>query len=227
MRAALRRLQRVALQVPLSFVVSAALAGLAGGLFAMAQQSAYPDVMSLHYSGFVVMMVLVGGGLVSFWGPVIGAVVFFLARDVLGALHRDLAALVRPAVHGDRAVQAGRHRRHVAGRCRRERKAAPRRAPQPHNRRRGERWRCSKPASCTSASATASCWRTSSLAFEAGRLSRHHGPERRRQDHLLQRADRPLQARPRPRAASTARDITGLSPQRDRPPAASRARSSS
>ena len=41
--------------------------------------------MSLHQSGFVVMMVLVGGGLVSFWGPVLGAVLFFLARDLLGA----------------------------------------------------------------------------------------------------------------------------------------------
>ena len=51
----------------------------------MAHQSAYPNVMSLHSSGFVVMMVLVGGGLVSFWGPVIGAAFFILARDLLGA----------------------------------------------------------------------------------------------------------------------------------------------
>ncbi|MGE0849567.1 MAG: branched-chain amino acid ABC transporter permease [Hyphomicrobiaceae bacterium] len=69
-----------------ALVLSAGLSGLAGGLFAMAQASAFPDVMSLHYSGYVVMMTLVGGGLVSFWGPVIGAVAFFLARDVLGAL---------------------------------------------------------------------------------------------------------------------------------------------
>jgi branched-chain amino acid transport system permease protein len=69
----------------LAFVISALIAGLAGGLFALAQQSAYPNVMSLHQSGFVVMMALVGGGLVSFWGPVIGAVLFFLARDLLGA----------------------------------------------------------------------------------------------------------------------------------------------
>jgi branched-chain amino acid transport system permease protein len=69
----------------LAFVISAAVAGLAGALFAMAQQSAYPNVMSLHQSGFVVMMVLVGGGLVSFWGPVLGAVFFILARDLLGA----------------------------------------------------------------------------------------------------------------------------------------------
>jgi branched-chain amino acid transport system permease protein len=69
----------------LAFVISAAVAGVAGALFAMAQQSAYPNVMSLHNSGFVVMMVLIGGGLVSFWGPVIGAAFFILARDLLGA----------------------------------------------------------------------------------------------------------------------------------------------
>jgi branched-chain amino acid transport system permease protein len=68
-----------------AFVISAGLSGLAGSLFAMAQQSAYPNVMSLHNSGFVVMMVLIGGGLVSFWGPVIGALLFILARDLLGA----------------------------------------------------------------------------------------------------------------------------------------------
>jgi branched-chain amino acid transport system permease protein len=70
----------------LVFVVSTGIAGLAGGLFCMAQESAYPDVMSLSNSGYVVMMTLIGGGLVNFWGPVIGATVFFVARDLLGAL---------------------------------------------------------------------------------------------------------------------------------------------
>jgi branched-chain amino acid transport system permease protein len=69
----------------LAFTLSALVAGIAGGLFALAQQSAYPNVMSLHQSGFVVMMVLVGGGLVSFWGPVLGTALFFIARDLLGA----------------------------------------------------------------------------------------------------------------------------------------------
>jgi branched-chain amino acid transport system permease protein len=69
----------------LAFTLSALVAGLAGGIFALAQQSAYPNVMSLQQSGFVVMMTLVGGGLVSFWGPVLGAVLFFVARDLLGA----------------------------------------------------------------------------------------------------------------------------------------------
>jgi branched-chain amino acid transport system permease protein len=31
------------------------------------------------------MMTLVGGGLVSFWGPFIGVIVFLIARDVIGA----------------------------------------------------------------------------------------------------------------------------------------------
>lgn len=69
-----------------AFTLSAMFAGLAGGLFAMAQESAYPDVMSLHQSGLIVMMVLVGGGLVNFWGPILGVIVYFIARDVLGSI---------------------------------------------------------------------------------------------------------------------------------------------
>jgi len=72
-----------------AFIISAGVAGLAGALFCMAQESAYPDVMNLNNSGYVVMMTLIGGGLVSFWGPVIGAVLFFVARDLLGALTKS------------------------------------------------------------------------------------------------------------------------------------------
>ena len=68
------------------FTLSGAIAGLAGAMLAITQESAYPDVMGLHASGFVVMMTLIGGGFVSFWGPVIGAIVFILARDVLGSV---------------------------------------------------------------------------------------------------------------------------------------------
>jgi branched-chain amino acid transport system permease protein len=66
--------------------LSGAFAGLSGSLLAIGQESAYPDVMSVHSSGFVVMAVLIGGGTVSFWGPVLGALVFIVARDLLGAL---------------------------------------------------------------------------------------------------------------------------------------------
>jgi branched-chain amino acid transport system permease protein len=67
------------------FTLSCAIAGLAGGLFAMAQEGAYINVMSLQWSGIVVLMVLIGGGFVSFWGPVLGVALYFVARDVLGA----------------------------------------------------------------------------------------------------------------------------------------------
>jgi branched-chain amino acid transport system permease protein len=70
------------------FCISGVLAGLAGGLLAITQESVYPDVMSVHGSGFIVMATLIGGGTVSFWGPPIGAVVFIVARDLLGA-HTD------------------------------------------------------------------------------------------------------------------------------------------
>jgi branched-chain amino acid transport system permease protein len=68
-----------------SFTLSCAVAGLAGGLYAMAQSGAYVQVMSLQWSSVVVLMTLIGGGLVSFWGPVVGTVVYFVARDLLGA----------------------------------------------------------------------------------------------------------------------------------------------
>jgi branched-chain amino acid transport system permease protein len=68
------------------FTISAAVSGLAGGLFAMAQRSAFPDVMHVNQSGLIVMMTLVGGGLVSFWGPVVGVGLFLVARDVIGAI---------------------------------------------------------------------------------------------------------------------------------------------
>lgn len=68
-----------------AFTLSCAFAGLAGALFAMAQESAYIQVMSLQWSGVVVLMVLIGGGFVSFWGPVVGVVFYFVLRDVLGA----------------------------------------------------------------------------------------------------------------------------------------------
>jgi branched-chain amino acid transport system permease protein len=68
-----------------AFVLSCAVSGLAGALFAMAQGGAFVQVMNLQWSGVVVLMTLVGGGFVSFWGPVLGAVLYVVARDLLGA----------------------------------------------------------------------------------------------------------------------------------------------
>jgi len=75
----------VVLYKGLVFALSCAVAGFAGALFAMAQGGAFVQVMNLQWSGVVVLMVLIGGGFVSFWGPVLGVVLYFIARDLLGA----------------------------------------------------------------------------------------------------------------------------------------------
>ena len=68
-----RRVQLVA------FVISAFFAGVAGTLFAVSQAAAFPDYASLGFTLDVLIMVVIGG-LHSFWGGVIGAVVFSQLR---------------------------------------------------------------------------------------------------------------------------------------------------
>jgi branched-chain amino acid transport system permease protein len=68
------------------FVLSCGFAGLAGGLYAMARHGAFAEPMSITQTGNVVLMCLIGGGLSSFYGPVVGVIVFLLLRDVLSML---------------------------------------------------------------------------------------------------------------------------------------------
>ena len=146
----------------LVFVLSATVAGLAGGLFAMAQEGAYVQIMTLQWSGIVVLMTLIGGGLVSFWGPLLGTVVFFVARDVLGALTETwliwyglmFMAIVMFKPEGIAGMlQALRAR---AGR------AGPRRRPGGTRRAsEGRRWPCLRRTTSTSASGARWCSRKS------------------------------------------------------------------
>jgi branched-chain amino acid transport system permease protein len=68
------------------FTLSCAFAGLAGGLYALARFGAFPEPMSLAQSGNVVLMCLIGGGFASFYGPVLGVIVFLVLRDVLSTI---------------------------------------------------------------------------------------------------------------------------------------------
>lgn len=68
------------------FTLSCAFAGLAGGLGSLARFGAFPEPMSLQQSGNVVLMCLIGGGFSSFYGPVLGVVVFLVLRDVFSTL---------------------------------------------------------------------------------------------------------------------------------------------
>lgn len=98
----------------LAFAVAGAGAGLAGALYAQLQGIASPGVMSWTLSGEVIIMCLVGG-LRSFWGPVVGAVLFTYGHYALAdttaawqlwlglvllvvvlALPRGLAGVVEP-----------------------------------------------------------------------------------------------------------------------------------
>ncbi len=59
-----------------SFTISGAFAGLAGGLYTFLINSAFATVLDWTQSGNVVMMNLLGGGLVNFFGPILGATIF-------------------------------------------------------------------------------------------------------------------------------------------------------
>ena len=71
-----------------AFAVSGLLTGLAGALNALLFNFASPQ--DLHYTlsgNFAIMVVL--GGMRSFWGPLIGVVIFVVAQDYLSSLTRN------------------------------------------------------------------------------------------------------------------------------------------
>ena len=70
----------------ISFTISCAFTGLAGTLYALLRHAAFTDVMYWTQSGNVLLMVLLGGGLTSFFGPILGAAVFIVLRDLFSTL---------------------------------------------------------------------------------------------------------------------------------------------
>lgn len=70
----------------ISFTISCAFSGLAGTLYALLRNAAFSDVMHWTQSGNVIMMVLLGGGLTNFFGPILGAGVFIILRDLFSTL---------------------------------------------------------------------------------------------------------------------------------------------
>lgn len=74
------------------FVLSAALAGLAGATKAVVFDSATLTDAAWHMSGLVVLMTLIGG-LGTFLGPVLGAVIIVALEGKVGALGQFLSGL--------------------------------------------------------------------------------------------------------------------------------------
>ncbi len=69
-----------------SVIISGTFGGLAGALYAMLQHGAFANPIHWTRSGDVVMMVLVGGGLTNFFGPVLGAFIFIALRDIISTI---------------------------------------------------------------------------------------------------------------------------------------------
>ena len=71
-----------------SFAISAFITALAGSLNAMLTAFASPDDLQWQLSGsFVVICVL--GGMRSFWGPFLGAVIYIVAQDYLSSVTQN------------------------------------------------------------------------------------------------------------------------------------------
>lgn len=67
-----------------ALVISGAVAGIAGSLYSMSINFAYPLLMDWHQSGDFVMMVILGGA-GTLWGPMLGAIIYTLASNVLSS----------------------------------------------------------------------------------------------------------------------------------------------
>ena len=70
----------------LSWIISGAFGGLAGALHALLTHGAFADPIHWSRSGDVVMMVIIGGGLTNFFGPVLGAIIFIALRDIFSTI---------------------------------------------------------------------------------------------------------------------------------------------
>jgi branched-chain amino acid transport system permease protein len=70
----------------LSWIISGAFGGLAGALHALLTHGAFADAIHWTRSGDVVMMVIIGGGLTNFFGPVLGAIIFIALRDIFSTI---------------------------------------------------------------------------------------------------------------------------------------------
>jgi branched-chain amino acid transport system permease protein len=67
-----------------ALVISGMVAGIAGSLYSMSINFAYPLLMDWHQSGDFVMMTILGGA-GTLWGPFIGAIIYTVAANVLSS----------------------------------------------------------------------------------------------------------------------------------------------
>ena len=94
-----------------AFVISGAIAGLAGFLFAVKDGVVNPELLSWHQSGAVLIMIILGG-LGHLRGAVLGAFAFALLQEffkseaIFGAGRQALAPGAGPHHHRQRGAAA-------------------------------------------------------------------------------------------------------------------------
>lgn len=71
-----------------AFVISGVFCSVAGALFVVYSQSAYPELLDWTQSGYAVFMVVIGG-MLTFLGPALGAVVYTLGQQYLQTHTKD------------------------------------------------------------------------------------------------------------------------------------------
>ena len=75
------------------YAISGGFAGLAGALYCLLTQSVFADALDWSKSGDVVMATLLGGGTVSFYGPILGSLIFVICKNLLSSLWDHWALL--------------------------------------------------------------------------------------------------------------------------------------
>ena len=183
-----------------AFTVAGTFGGLAGALFGMYHRGMYIENAFWTESAQVLIMVLLGG-IYSFVGPILGAAVLYLLQvftnqytpywpTVLGLILLVIVLVLPDGLIGLVArVQGAPEGKRMS-------------AMLQHRRACGSRSPASSPRA------------TSRSSSKAGETARHHRPQRRRQDHLLQSHHRPPPARqgrrvvrgPRPGRPAAAQD---------------------
>lgn len=82
----------VSLHRSVAFVIAGLFAGLAGGLFALANQSVFPGWLDWSASATPIVMTVLGG-IQSFAGPIVGAAIYVVLRVVLAG-HTEYWAMI-------------------------------------------------------------------------------------------------------------------------------------
>ncbi len=67
------------------YTISGFFAGVAGALYCFLSGSAFADIFDWTQSGNVVIATLLGGGTASFYGPIVGSLIFLVCKELISA----------------------------------------------------------------------------------------------------------------------------------------------